>query len=67
MNSSFSHTGPPPVSRRGFLGTAALGASALAADMTVLEALRSPVLAEELPTPAEERHPALAGGRCQST
>lgn len=36
------------VSRRGFLGAAAIGASAFAADMTVLNALRTPALAEEL-------------------
>lgn len=36
------------VSRRGFLGTAAVGASALAADMTVLDLLKQPLLAGEL-------------------
>ncbi|REJ89458.1 MAG: DUF1501 domain-containing protein [Planctomycetota bacterium] len=34
--------------RRRFLGTTALGAGAAAADMTVLNALKSPVLADEL-------------------
>jgi hypothetical protein len=34
--------------RRGFLGTLAAGAAALAADMTALDALKSPVLAGEL-------------------
>ena len=37
-----------PVSRRRFLGTTALGAGAAAADMTVLNALKSPALADEL-------------------
>ena len=37
------------INRRGFLGTAAVGAaSTFAADMTVLDALKSPVLAEEI-------------------
>ena len=36
------------VSRRGFLGTAAVGASTLAADMTVLDLLKQPLLADEL-------------------
>ena len=35
-------------SRRGFLGAAAAGAAAFAADMTVLDVLKSPVLAREL-------------------
>jgi hypothetical protein len=34
--------------RRRFLGSAALGSAAFAADMTVLDALRAPVLADEL-------------------
>ena len=38
----------PHLTRRRFLGTAALGAGAAAADMTVLNALKSPVLADEL-------------------
>lgn len=36
------------VSRRGFLGAAGTGAAALAANMTVLDALKSPALAGEL-------------------
>ncbi len=37
-----------PISRRGFLGTAAVGAAAFAADMTALEVLKHPALAGEL-------------------
>ena len=36
------------LNRRGFLGTVAAGAAAFAADMTVLDVLKSPVLAGEL-------------------
>jgi len=36
------------LSRRGFLGAAAAGAAAFAADMTVLDVLKSPALAREL-------------------
>ena len=36
------------LNRRGFLGTVAAGAAAFAADMTVLDVLRDPVLASEL-------------------
>jgi hypothetical protein len=36
------------LSRRGFLGSVAAGAAAFAADMTVLDVLKSPVLASEL-------------------
>lgn len=59
------------VSRRGFLGrsvlgTAALGATAFASDMTLLNSLRSPALAEEIKR--QEKHVILlwlAGGASQ--
>ncbi len=56
----------PCPDRRGFLGAAAAGAAAFAADMTVLDVLKSPVLAGEL-----KRHEKrvillwLAGGSSQ--
>jgi uncharacterized protein (DUF1501 family) len=37
-----------PISRRGFLGTLAVGATAFAADMTCLEMLKTPALAADL-------------------
>src|SRR5262245_44649872 len=53
--------------RRGFLGaTAALGATAFAADMTLLNVLREPVLADEVKR--QEKHVILlwlAGGASQ--
>ena len=51
--------------RRGFLGTLAAGAAALAADMTALDVLKSPVLADELKRKQKQRHPALARRRLQ--
>src|SRR6185436_2353004 len=54
------------LSRRSFLGTAALGATAFAADMTLLNVLKSPALASELKK--QERHVILlwlAGGPSQ--
>jgi hypothetical protein len=41
-------SGQTALDRRRFLGSTALGAAAFAADMTVLDALRAPVLADEL-------------------
>jgi hypothetical protein len=46
--SSFCGSPEHAVSRRGFLGSLAAGAAACAADMTVLDVLRTPVLADEL-------------------
>ena len=63
---SFCGSPDHALSRRGFLGTAAAGAAAFAADMTVLDVLKSPVLAREL-----KRHDKrvillwLAGGSSQ--
>lgn len=54
------------VSRRGFLGTAAAGSVALASDMTVLDVLKSPVLAAEIKK--QQKHVILlwlAGGASQ--
>ena len=49
MNQS-NYCGSPvhPVSRRGFLGTAAAGATTFAADMTVLDILKNPAMAAEV-------------------
>ena len=56
-----------PISRRGFLGTAAaLGATAFAADMTVLDSLKNPLLAGEIKK--QQKHVILlwlAGGASQ--
>lgn len=54
------------VSRRGFLGTAAAGAAATVADMSVLDALKNPVLAGEVKK--QQKHVILlwlAGGASQ--
>ncbi len=54
------------MNRRGFLGAMATGATALAADMTVLDALKSPALAAELKR--RQKHVILlwlAGGASQ--
>ncbi|HUG89443.1 MAG TPA: DUF1501 domain-containing protein [Planctomycetaceae bacterium] len=49
MSARFCGSADHPVSRRGFLGTAAaVGAGAFAADMTVLNLLKDPALAGEL-------------------
>jgi hypothetical protein len=67
MNSPLSAARDPhPLNRRRFLGAAALGGAAFAADMTVLDALRAPALAEEL----KQQHKRvillwLAGGASQ--
>jgi hypothetical protein len=46
--SSFCGSPEHALNRRGFLGSVAAGAAAFAADMTVLDVLRTPVLADEL-------------------
>lgn len=69
MTSRMNFCGSPDhgVSRRGFLGgAAAVGASAFASNMTVLDVLQTPVLAEEIKR--QEKHVILlwlAGGASQ--
>jgi hypothetical protein len=55
-----------PVSRRSFLGTAALGATAFASNMTLLDSLKAPALAQEVRK--QQKHVILlwlAGGASQ--
>lgn len=67
MSHNFCNSPAHPLPRRSFLGaTAALGASAFAADMTLLNALKQPLLADELKK--QEKHVILlwlAGGASQ--
>jgi hypothetical protein len=64
--SSFCGSPEHAVDRRGFLGTVAAGAAAFAADMTALDVLSTPVLAEQMKR--EQKHVILlwlAGGSSQ--
>jgi Protein of unknown function (DUF1501) len=63
---SFCGSPDHAIDRRGFLGTLGAGAAALAADMTVLDAFKSPVLAAEMKR--RQKHVILlwlAGGASQ--
>ena len=53
--------------RRGFLGAAAAGAAAFAADMTQLNVLQHPLLGRRAEKAAEALHSPVAGGRSEST
>src|SRR5882762_1750624 len=63
---SFCGSPEHALNRRGFLGSLAVGTAALAADMTALDVLRTPVLADELKR--QQKHVILlwlAGGASQ--
>jgi hypothetical protein len=65
-HNNISGSQAPAVSRRGFLGAAAAGTAIAAADMTLLDVLKSPVLAAEIKK--QQKHVILlwlAGGASQ--